>query len=104
MGGRGSVALRNNASSAVSVLSKEERASITKNIETHNKADNDKAESNLKMWYERQKNIVDNYESYVKTGKIKGKEDEWWKERESSYNSLKAQYEFFKKERKRLGR
>ena len=86
------------------ILSPGDKERITKGIETHTKAENDGAETRYKENIEKEKNIIDNYDNYIRIGKIKSRNDEWWQSHESTYNALKSQLSFFRKERKRLRR
>lgn len=83
-------------------LTQDTKTRITNGIETHTKEQNDKAEQSYLNNIERQKEIISNYDNYIKTGYIKSKNDEWWKNHEDTYNSLQAQLKFFRKERRRL--
>ena len=85
-------------------LSSDEKAKITKGIEDHTKEQNDNAEIFYITNIDKEKEIVNNYQSYLLSGKIKSKDDEWWQHHENTYKNLTAQYNFFLKERKRLGK
>ena len=85
-------------------LSKADMTKITSGIQSHTSEQIDGAEENYKNYIAKQKNILDNYKNYVAIGKIKNKQDEWWQGHQESYDSLVAQYDFFKKERKRLNK
>lgn len=85
-------------------LSKSEKTKITSDIEAHTKSQNDSAESNYKRWIEQEENIINNYDKYKKVGFVKNKKDKWWVDHKNTYDSLKSKYEYFKKERKRLGK
>lgn len=85
-------------------LSSDRKVEITKGIEDHTKEQNDNAEKYYVERINKEKDVVDNYQSYLSVGKIKSKEDEWWQYHENAYKSLTAQYNFFLKERQRLGK
>ena len=85
-------------------LSITDKQKITNDIVTHSITDNDRAERNLTNSLDAEKKYVDNYLNYVKTGYIKSKNDPWFKDHVDSYNYLKSKLDFFKKERKRLGK
>ncbi len=83
-------------------LTQDVKSRITNGIDTHTKEQNDKAEQSYLNKIERQKEIISNYDNYVKIGYIKGKNDEWWKYHEDTYNFLRAKLKFFREERRRL--
>lgn len=85
-------------------LSVADKQKLTNGIQNHSTSDNDKAERNLVNRLEKEKKHVDNYSNYVKLGQIKSKNDPWFKNHVDSYNYLKSQLGFFKKERKRLNK
>ena len=98
--GRGS----SGASSGASRLSTAEKQRITNGIASHTESQNNSAMRYYEERVEREQRVIDNYDSYIRIGYIKSKSDPWWLDHEKSLESLKAQYDFFRKERKRLGR
>lgn len=98
--GRGS----SGASRGASRLSTAEKQRITNGIASHTESQNDSAMRYYEKRIEREQRVIDNYDGYIRSGYIKGKSDPWWVDHEKSLESLKAQYDFFQKERKRLGR
>lgn len=98
MGGRGA------SSGGVSTLSATEKDKISKGIATHSVSENDRAENHYKSNIEKEKKIVSSAKEYIQVGHIKSTSDEWFQEHLKAYNSLKAQYSYFKKERKKQGR
>lgn len=101
MGRGSSKASGANINTRLSVL---EKKKITDGIKTHTKEQNDRAENSYLESIGKERNIIENFNSYVKIGYIKSKSDSWWIGHEITYNNLKAKYDFFKKERKRLKR
>lgn len=83
-------------------LTEDIKTRITNGIDTHTKEQNDRAEQFYLNNIEKQKEVISNYDNYIKIGHIKSKNDKWWKYHEDTYNSLQAQLKFFRKERRRL--
>lgn len=96
--GTGTGSGKSNALSAVQKLQ------ITKGIETHSSEATDRAMASLQASIQKEQNIINNYDKYVKVGYIMGKTDPWWIGHKDNLAGLKAQYAFFQKERKRLGK
>lgn len=86
------------------VLSAVQKLQITKGIENHSSEATDKAMSGLQERIAKEQKIIANYDKYVKIKYITGKTDPWWVGHKDTLATLKAQYAFFKKERKRLGK
>ena len=84
-------------------LSQEEKQRTTKGIQTHSSAENDSAQRGIENYIAREQKIVDSYDNYKRIGKIKSRDDPWFKGHLDSLNSLKAKLAYFKKERKRRG-
>ena len=97
MGGRGS-------SNPGGNVSAERVAQIKRGIATHSSEQNDRAERNYLRDIQKEKEIVDRKDAYIRTGHIKSANDPWFKDHVNSYNNLKAQLEIFRKERKRQKR
>lgn len=85
-------------------LSEQDKSSWINDLTTHTKEENDRAERNLQYYIEQEKKYMDNYDYFIRIGHIKGEQDPWWQGHVDSYNSLKAQLEFVKKQRKKLKR
>ena len=98
MGGRGA------SSSGATILSAIEKNKISNNIATHSTTENDRAENHYKSRIEAEKKVVSSAKQYIQSGHIKSTNDEWFQDHLKSYNSLKAQYSYFKKEREKQGR
>lgn len=98
MGGRGA------SSSGATTLSATEKAKISKGIATHSVLENDRVENFYKSNIEREKKVVSSAKQYIQSGQIKSTSDEWFQDHIKSYSHLKAQYSYFKKERKKQGR
>lgn len=96
MGGRGSSSGGGGGQS----LTPEKREQIAKNVATHSPSQNDKAIKNIERAIEREEKIVKNFKQYKQIGYVKSKTDDWWVGHEESYNSLRAQLEEYKKQRK----
>ena len=77
---------------------------ITKGILSHTPQQNDGAMNQMQRYIDREQDVIDNYQMYVRVGKIKGRNDPWWVGHEQSLAKLKAKMAFMKQERKRLGR
>lgn len=80
-------------------LSKDKKAEIINDIKSHSSEDNDRAERNMRKWIERSKEVVDNKRIYEQQGHM-----ESYNYHLSTYNSLTKELDFFRKERKRLGK
>ena len=100
--GRGTSKVSGGAQAPARNLTQDRKTRITNGIETHTKEQNDRAEQQYLNYIKREKEIISNYDNYIKIGYIKSKNDEWWKGHEDNYNSLQAQLKFFRKERRRL--
>lgn len=103
MGGRGSSG-GGGGGGAGSKLSASRKETITNGIKTHTKEQNDRAEANYKRSIAKEREVVENASAYIRSGHIKNTSDPWFQGHVESLNSLNAQFKFFKKERKRLGR
>ena len=90
--------------SAGGTVSAERKKQLSNGIATHTKAENDRAERGIEQSLQKEKNIVSNADSYIRAGHIKSRNDPWFQGHVESYNSLKAQLSYFRKERKRQGR
>lgn len=101
--GRGSSKIGGGAGGG-GTLYNERKQTIIDGIKNHTSQQNDRAETFYKNNIAKEKDIIDNYSKYVQIGKIKDKNDPWWQYHEDTYKSLVAQYDFFKKERKKQGR
>lgn len=108
MGGRGSSSGKSkgkgtsmNTGSGKTKLSNDQTLKINNNVKTHSKEDNDRAERNILGRLNKEKDIVNNLDKYIRLGTIKSANDEWFKGHVESYNFLKAQYKEFLKARKK---
>lgn len=90
-------------SSGGSGISQERKAQITSGIMSHSTADNDRAAQSYESRINKEQNIVDNADAYIKMGIIQSTKDTWYREHVDALRSLSAQYEYFKKERARIG-
>lgn len=104
MGGRGSSSGTSIGGGAGSKLSASRKETITNGIKTHTKEQNDRAEVSYKRSIAKEREVVENASAYIRSGYIKNTSDPWFIGHVESLNSLNAQFKFFKKERKRLGR
>ena len=104
MGGRGASSGSVNRYGGVGGLTNKQKENIKSGIRTHTKEANGRAESYYKQRMDKEKEVIDNLENYIKSGHIKSKNDKWFKGHEDSYKSLKKQYDYFRKERKKQGR
>ena len=95
--GRGSSGLSGSS------LSAEKKKRITDGIINHTKEQNDGAANHYLSAIAKEKNSLDGYEKAEKVGLIR-RDDSRWEYHEGAYKSLVSQYDFFKKERKRLNR
>ena len=77
---------------------------LTNGIMNHGSAANDRAQKGMEDNIAKERNIVNNYSQYRKSGYISGRNDPWYVGHVNTLNSLTAQLNFFKKERKRLKR
>ncbi len=100
MGGRGG----SSGIPAGGTVSAERKKQLRNGIATHTKAENDRAERYIEESLQKEKNIVSNADSYIRVGHIRSRNDPWFQGHVESYNSLKAQLSYFRKERKRQGR
>lgn len=104
--GRGRSGVGGGNSSRASIpsvrLSTAKKTEITQGIVNHTSAQNDKADASYQSTISREKNILDNYDVYVRMGRIRDKTDEWWQYHQETYDTLIAQYDYFKRERERL--
>ena len=101
MGGRGSKSGKAGRGASNFSLSDSEIKKINDNVKSHSKSDNDRAERNILGRLNKEKDIVNNLDKYIRLGTIKSANDEWFKGHVESYNFLKAQYKEFLKARKK---
>ena len=95
------------SSGAKSILTAKWKRKLTEGIKTHTPSDNDRAQKYYETQIAKEQKIIDNYDNYVRlgwSGVSEGKNTEWWKYHEDTLASLKAQYSYFMKKRKELGR
>ena len=85
-------------------LSREEKERMRNNIATHTPEENDRAARYFESHMESEKKYVDGLNDYIRVGHIKSANDPWYQGHLNTYNSLKAQFNFFQSERKRQGR
>lgn len=88
---------RRTSKSLEKALSKGRKEEIRNSIKNHTSSENDGADKT----FQRYINFVDNLE-IIKLGTIKNKNDEWYQDYVKAYKSLKAQYDYFLKQRKKL--
>lgn len=103
-GNRVSALRQAKANNSGTTLTMSEKTKITNDIASHSSSENDRVENFYKTNIAKEENIVLNVNDYIKSGVIKSANDDWFQQHLKSYNTLKAQYSYFKRERKRQGK
>lgn len=85
-------------------LSDIEIKKINDDVKSHSKSDNDRAEKNIFNALNKEKDVVENLDEYIRLGHIKSANDEWYQNHIKAYNSLNAKYKELQKARKKYNR